>query len=422
MPVPILMPGRRWAVTTYLVVVSLLCYPTFSVAIKGGMNAMFFMLAGCSLYLLYVNRLGGERTKLDRSTRIYIMAMILPALAILANQLSLKAFDPHPYDGASRFLLAPLIYIALANWRNNIAAVLEIAFPIGAISSLVMAEVTPTRDDRAVTYFLSAIHFGDLALLMGFLSLFSINWIRRDPRWVWSVKSAGFAIGIYTAILSGTRGGWAAIPVLIALWFFWGGREHQKQLRFHTLLYMVLTVFVAGYFLSGLVGHRLDLVISNLQEYMAGRVNSGTAARLELWKASYYMFTEQPFFGVGPDGFKQMLVTLHDRGIINELVVIEGTAEAHSEIAGNMARYGLMGLVSILMLYIAPIWGFKKFVYADDRMAAIASRMGICVAVSFFIFGLTVETFDIKMVAAFYSMTIAVLLAIATNKHAASTQ
>jgi O-antigen ligase len=41
--------------------------------------------------------------------------------------------------------------------------------------------------------------------------------------------------------------------------------------------------------------------------------------------------------------------------------------------------------------------------------------MGICVTLGFFVFGLTVETFDLKMTAAFYSLTVAALLAIATH-------
>ena len=41
--------------------------------------------------------------------------------------------------------------------------------------------------------------------------------------------------------------------------------------------------------------------------------------------------------------------------------------------------------------------------------------MGMSVTLGFFVFGLTVETFDLKMTAAFYSLTVAVLLAITTH-------
>jgi O-antigen ligase len=37
--------------------------------------------------------------------------------------------------------------------------------------------------------------------------------------------------------------------------------------------------------------------------------------------------------------------------------------------------------------------------------------MGMCLTLGFFVFGLSVETFNLKMTAAFYSLTVAVLLA-----------
>lgn len=411
------MSGRRWTASTYLVVTLLLGYPTLAVAVQGGMSAVFFLTVVCSIYLLYINRLEGRRADLGRAARIYGLAMGLPALAVLANQISLGEFDARSYDSPARFLLAPLIYLALVNIRVNLAAALELAFPLGAISSLVTAALTPQAGGRAVTYFLDAIHFGDLALLFGFLSLFSINWFRRDPRWVLSLKWLGLGAGVYTSILSGTRGGWVAIPALAALWLFWSGGAGRKTSRYFMML-AVLIACAASYFLSDMVHQRVDRAISNVYSYTSGQVDSGTAVRLELWKASFHVFMQHPFFGAGTEGFKHALSAMHEQGLINELVMVEGISEAHSEIAGNMARYGALGLVSILALYLVPIWNFGKFLRSNSSLSAGAARMGICVAVSFLIFGLTVETFNFKMVAALYSFTIAVLLAVAANKHA----
>ncbi len=409
--------GYGRTVSAYLVVTLLVCYPTLAVALQGAMNAVFFLMVACSAYLLYLDRLAGEKPDLGRSTQVYSLAMLLPTVAVLANQVSLGTIEPREFDGPARFLLAPVLYLALVNTRVNLAAALELAFPVGAISAFLTATLTPPVWGRAVSYFLDAIHFGDFALLFGFLSLFSINWYRLDSRWMLGLKLLGSIAGIYTSILSGTRGGWLAIPVLAALWLFWVNRERGKLYRYLTLV-TVLIACVASYFLSGMVQQRVDRAIANLHSYAAGGVDSGTAARLELWKASYYMFTQRPWFGVGTEGFKQMLTTMHEQGRIAELVMVEGKMEAHSEIAANLARYGAVGLVAILMLYLVPIWNFAKFLRSKNGLSAGAARMGICVAVSFLVFGLTVETFNLKVVAAFYSFTIAVLLAVAANRHA----
>jgi hypothetical protein len=42
--------------------------------------------------------------------------------------------------------------------------------------------------------------------------------------------------------------------------------------------------------------------------------------------------------------------------------------------------------------------------------------MGVCLVEGFFIFGLTVEIFNLKVTDAFFSLTVAVLLPAATHK------
>jgi O-antigen ligase len=47
--------------------------------------------------------------------------------------------------------------------------------------------------------------------------------------------------------------------------------------------------------------------------------------------------------------------------------------------------------------------------------------MGICLVLGFFIFGLTVEIFNLKMTATFFAFTLAVLMAAATHHEAPDT-
>ena len=71
-----------------------------------------------------------------------------------------------------------------------------------------------------------------------------------------------------------------------------------------------------------------------------------------------------------------------------------------------------------MSIYFVPFYFFLKAVKSDSaqRPARLAAMMGMCVTLGFFVFGLTVETFDLKLTAAFYSLTIAVLLAVSYNR------
>jgi O-antigen ligase len=54
---------------------------------------------------------------------------------------------------------------------------------------------------------------------------------------------------------------------------------------------------------------------------------------------------------------------------------------------------------------------------ARDAQTKVAGLMGMALVSGFFIFGLTVEIFNLKMTAAFYALTLAVLMAAATNRN-----
>ena len=91
-------------------------------------------------------------------------------------------------------------------------------------------------------------------------------------------------------------------------------------------------------------------------------------------------------------------------------------AEVHSEIFAKGAETGIFGLLSLLSIYIVPTAIFWQIAQTSTQQTRRASFMGICLVAGFFIFGLTAEIFNLKMTASFFAMTLAILMAAATNK------
>jgi O-antigen ligase len=108
--------------------------------------------------------------------------------------------------------------------------------------------------------------------------------------------------------------------------------------------------------------------------------------------------------------------TLTQSGFITSKAADFGRGEVHNEILANMAKLGIVGLLSILAVYFVPLIIFLRTLKSNSDTKRTAAMMGGCLVLGFLVFGLSVETFDMKMNAAFYSLTLAVLLAIATNK------
>jgi O-antigen ligase len=75
----------------------------------------------------------------------------------------------------------------------------------------------------------------------------------------------------------------------------------------------------------------------------------------------------------------------------------------------------MLGLLAILAIYLVPLILSLQATKSGDPVKRTAAIMCVFVVASYLIFGLTVETFNFKMFASFYAMTVAILLGIARN-------
>jgi O-antigen ligase len=396
----------------------LFSYPILLLTLRGGVNGCFFLLAIISLYSLAQTKKEHAYETWDRGAIAYSASMISVTLAIFLSQAYHLEFTPKPYDGASRFLLAIPIYLALRRTRISAITVLQYGFPLGAIASVLLISLYPKEwgDHRLGLYFLSPIHFGDLALILGFLSLFSVNWIRKDSAPVLILKVSALIAGIYSSIQTGSRGGWIAIPVLATIFVLCRSKD-KTLVRGAFVIALIALASLASYIVSGEIHHRIDDIYGDIVAFTQGNEDTSIGIRFQHWKVAIFLFKQNPIFGVGPDGFSQMMVPFAQSGFITKKAAYQGMGEVHNEILAATVRFGVFGLASILSIYIVPLVIFAQTVKSGSHLKKTAGMLGLCLVTGFLIFGLTVEILDLKMTAAFYSLTVAALLAAATNSH-----
>ncbi len=391
----------------------LLCYPALLFLIRGGMNASLFLLTILSLFLLI--RLKAYKNNLDKADMVFSIAMASGLAAILLSQLYHHDLLARYFDSDARFLLAIPVLLALRHIGTKTLSIMQYAFPLGAIAALVAVIANHPADITEVsTSYMNQIHLGDMALLLGCLSLFSVNWIQMDHQLVKLLKIIGLIAGMTVSVLSSARGGWIAIPVFVFVFIYFrtNGRLFNKMLL-AMLLIGVLGLF--GYFFIEPIHHRLWLIYSDLSLFSGGNADTSIGIRLQLWKAAFHLISQNSVFGVGADGFRSAMDGLSGSGFITPIAAEYGKGEVHNEILAHTVRFGIFGLTSILAVYFVPFVIFLRALGSKIHQQNVAAMMGMCVTLGFFIFGLTVETFDLKMTAAFYSLTVAVLLAIATH-------
>lgn len=403
---------KKYDVTRSIQVI-LFAYPLLLLTVKGAMSTSFFLLLALSIYLLssrgkdYINKTSDQET-------IWIgIALSATFISVLLSQCYNSAWDARAFDSPSRLAFSFLIFVALREIDFKVFGILQYGIALGAILIGIIIWMSG-QQISARSYFLIHIHLGNLALMLGILSLFSINWMQKDSRWLLALKLLGMLSGVYVSLISGARGGWAAIPAFLLAWALTSEKFRKGLiLKLAMAIGAVLLAGILSYHFNSIVHVRLGAAISDLE---STDPDTSLGVRFQLWRAAIELFIQHPIFGVGADGFAQAMDSLASSGYITRTAAEIGKGEVHSYYFATLARYGLAGLLSILTLFMIPLRLFYRARSSQDDFRRVAARMGLAVVLGFAIYCVTVEMFNLKMVATFYGMTTAVLLAAVTNR------
>jgi len=264
-----------------------------------------------------------------------------------------------------------------------------------------------TDANRLNNSYTNAIPFGDTALLLAFLSVFTLGW--DNPR-DWRVvlpRVLALIAGGYASFLSGTRGGWLALPVFVALlgmqyqWFM-----HKKRLVVATL---AIVIAAGGLLSTERVYKRLAEVPNDVSMMHRGDDDTSTGLRLQLWDASRLIFMHHPLYGIGKGRLADELGVMAKRGEVKPEIVNE---RAHSDFFSTLAEMGLIGVISLLLFYYGAAVYFWRHRHASDPTIRAAAYAGLAVATSTVIFGLTIDVLVPIMVTVLLALMFATLLAV----------
>lgn len=390
----------------------LMLYPGLMFAVKGGMNGSFLLLLLLSVAALVFTPRDVPPVRWDRETTYYLFAMAALPAAIFISQSYHHGYDGHPYDAASRFLLAVPVFMCLQRMKFSVISRVQYGFPVAAITGLLMSHHIAGGRYGIAT--LDLIHFGDFELILGMLSVLSINWTGRDALLLRILKIMGFLAGVYTSIGSGSRGGWAALPVFLLIFFYF----RFGKISFKTLMAVPIMLIMAGfvaYTFSQEVHDRVNNSINDLSELHRGNPDTSTGIRLQLYQAAVEIISENPIFGVGPEGFSREMDVMLKTGKLTPMAAELGKGEVHSEMLSKAAGLGIFGLIAMLSIYLVPLRMFYHAMRSNSGQVRQSGMMGIIFVSGFMVFGLTVEVLNLTMAAAFFSLTVAVLLAACYN-------
>ena len=181
-------------------------------------------------------------------------------------------------------------------------------------------------------------------------------------------------MGLLAAILSGTRGIWAAsigVVVLVPLWLLWfriaGVEKTRRQLFirissflcvFFLLFFIAWPIFVSPQFLvgkadTGLLKNRIRSVIDFGE--------TSNALRLVIWKASVTSITHHPLLGVGIGNFPVVLN--------QNIALSRAGSTAHNLYLHVAAEMGVFAALEVIVLLGASILSaYRQYIRTSSSL------------------------------------------------------
>lgn len=352
-----------------------------------------------------------------RNMRLMVLVLLTPVVSIMASSLLRGSHVWANYDSPARFLVALAIFLYLVRQRVNMALYLQYTVPISLLLTLChqifFFQPRLWGADRMSTYFADPLVFGYTSLTLGLMSLLSIHSLHNDSRLMVLLKVAGAAAGIYLSIMSGSRTGWLAVPVVMQIWLF-RQRFLRGRLGVALLFGMVACVMLGFFALPATIQQRWMSGLNEALDYpwigMAPETSVGL--RITFLRIAFDMFLSSPFAGHGDNGYDLLALPAHVYSYATpESLRMAFNAGFHNEMVSNTVRFGFGGLMAAAMLFFVPMVLFFRQSSSSNAVRRANAVMGLVLTICFFVSSLSTEVFDLKYMASFYAVMISMLCA-----------
>lgn len=314
----------------------------------------------------------------------------------------------HTLDGPLRLLLALSGIGAIACLKPN-ARWFWLGLCTGAIGAALIALVErfALGVDRAEGFTHHPITFGDLAVALGVMSLCALSALRRT-RLAW-LPVAALLAGVLASVLSGSRGAWLGLLLVLLPLLRFGGRMQGRMLWYSAGL--VLLACLGAYFLPSTgVAQRVADAVSDVNQYFSGQnTNTNVGIRLELWKASFMMIAEHPWLGVGREAFQPTLHAMAAQGRLQHTLALDYSS-SHNDMLHTLATGGIVDFSFLLLMYVGPLLFFWKVLKQGEGERAVFGLAGLALVACFIGFGLTDVMFWLMIPKVFYATMVCTIM------------
>ncbi|QVQ24520.1 O-antigen ligase family protein [Achromobacter deleyi] len=416
------MPRLYVSLTAWLV----LLVPALALTSPVGGPAVLYLSALIALTALAMNAIKRYEPMEFGALWPMSLALLLPLACMLLTSAVRGVWSNSELEKLLRFALAlPVLWVLLRapqQWLKHV----QWTILAGALAGSALLIVTMTTSGRGAMTEVggryNAVAFANMTLLFGGMTLLSLGWgaSTRWPRIETGVKLLAVALTVYATWRSETRSSWMLLPIL-GLVFLLGLRNWRRRHKVYCAL-AVCVALVASAAAIWTFSSRMQEISKDLHGFSTSADrDTSFGIRLQLWHASILMFEKSPIVGIGPSKFREELRELQTQGIVTQEVV-DGFGEPHNDLLAALSGYGVLGLLSILALYLLPAAVFFRRLASDDRVIRVGAQLGLLFCLGYCAFSLTEMMFRNMRSVPTYSLIVVTLIALTTARPGRTSQ
>ncbi|MDT0217932.1 O-antigen ligase family protein [Alcaligenes sp. AB3] len=312
-------------------------------------------------------------------------------------------------DLLSRYLLlVPILYM-LSSIRMH-SNVIWVCFALGTLSALWIVPAQyggPLHDGRIYGY-TGAIQFGNIALSLACFCLTAIlSQLSQQHRstTVLLLSVLGCLAGFLLSLLSGSRGGWIALPVVfLILAYAYLPKQHFR--RGVMILSLAALLSASILWQTDTIQSRVALAQHDIEQFEAGNANTSIGARFAIWQANWTLIKEQPFSGWSYAQHQQALEDLVKDGQADPVVL--KLANSHNNYIETWVDWGLAGLLLQCSLLLYCFYGFIRRVHSSDTLTRAYATCGSIVVAVYILANLTQNMMERNNTLLFFLISVAI--------------
>jgi O-antigen ligase len=303
------------------------------------------------------------------------------------------------------FLLSPLILIALL--RNEPSSRhFWLGCAAGALVAFLIAVTQIYVFDAGRAFgFRNPILFGDTAIVLGTGALVGLFFCRSlfdsfNERIFLFI--CGFA-GLFTSLLSGTKGGWLSLIMIIVLLANAVTRSMHilKRVSLIAGCFLVLVAVVSFVPKLPVVDRLISAYHGTVEWIKTGNVTEGSASiRLESFKAGLMVGVQSPIVGLGKQGEQVAFREAVDAGLIRKEMIEVNVVD--NDFISAFSQHGLVGVFGIIAVHLGVFWTFWRYRTDSDEAIKAITSMGVLLVLFYMEFGLTVSIFGTSIFRTMY--------------------